>query len=312
MRSWRIALLALSLPAALTCLLAPTAAWWLPGELAVHWSRHAALALIPALAAWRYHDRCTGLLLGCFLLGLWPWLTAPRMATSPAIPAGSTELRVVSANLLAFTNDQSPGLAAVMARGADVVVLVEFRPRRADAAIITDGRYPFRTIGPLRLGDPEDGIAVLSRYPLDQVKIDPSGLGLSVRIATPAGGVQLIALHLTTPMGFEKRERRNRYLNHVAALVPGMAGPVILAGDWNCTEGSPAWRPIAASGLIGPEDIQSGSWPSPFGVFGIRIDHILVKHCGLQSTESFVIPKSDHRGLDAVIRLAPSAPGRSP
>jgi len=310
MKWWRIALLGLSLPAALTCLLAPTAAWWLPGELAVHWSRHAALALIPAMAAWRYHDRCTGLLLGCFLLGLWPWLVAPRMAISPAMPAGATELRIVSANIFAFSNDQAPSLTAVMDRGADVVVLVEFRPGRDDARIIVDDRYPFRYVGSVLPNYPSAGIAVLSRYPLDQM--ESSRMGLSMRVLTPAGEVRLIALHLTTPITAEKRHRRNYSLARLAAQVPSIEGPLVIAGDWNCTEGSPAWRPIAESGLYGPEGRQAGTWPSYLGILGITIDHILVSRCSLRSTESFAIPKSDHRGVEAVIGLAPSAPGRSP
>jgi endonuclease/exonuclease/phosphatase (EEP) superfamily protein YafD len=308
----RLILLVASLPAAVVCLLAPTAGWWLPGELSVHWSRHAALALLPALAVWRYHDCCTGLLLGCFLCGLAPWLSAPRLADPPVLPAAAPTLRVVSANLLAFTDDQAPGLGAVLDRGADVVVLVEFRPNRADAAICADGRYPFRVVGPVFPRDPNHALAVLSRYPLDQVMMQPSGREIAVRIATPGGPLRLIAVHLPTPTTPGRITDRRATLVRLGETAARADGPLVIAGDWNCTVASPDWRPIARSGLSTAPGWHAGTWPSHLFGLGIRIDHILAHEAAVNALVTFRIPRSDHLGIEALIALAPSAPGRAP
>ena len=89
----------------------------------------------------------------------------------------------------------------------------------------------------------------------------------------------------------------------------GQVGPLVLIGDFNCTPWSPAFRKLVSySGL---RDSRRGlgvqpTWPSPFGPFGIPIDHALVSK-DLHVIDRSVGPQvgSDHRGIVVGLALKP-------
>jgi endonuclease/exonuclease/phosphatase (EEP) superfamily protein YafD len=219
-------------------------------------------------------------------------------------------MRVVSGNLYAFSEDQSPALRAVLDRDADVVVLVECRSSRPEAHLLEDPRYPYRAIGLPRANRLADGIAVVSRWPLSAVAHNPH-FGLRMLVGTPQGPVTLMVLHAPTPLTPWHWRERQRLLSVLAAEAADVSGPLVVAGDWNCTEASHDWRLVSAAGLAGPAGLRTGTWPWLLGPLGIRIDHVLVKGLSLGSASTFAIPTSDHRGVEAVVGFAPSALDRS-
>jgi len=308
MKVLRLLLLGLTVPCAVWCLLAMSAAWWWPGELASHWSRHAALLLIPAMAAWRFNAVVCGPLCLAFVAGLAPWLDSVPLPSAP----GPRTLSVVSANML-YLNRQADSIPTILDQGADVVMLCELWPPAGDLQRIQDPRYPF-TVSAVRKGGFNDAMALLSRYPLREIQIrdESSEPWITALVEVPGGSVRLVAVHPEDPTRQVRSIRRDRQLGTFAALAAASVEPVVVAGDFNCTVGSPAWRPLAAAGLAPSSGFRPGTWPAGFpighvrinlGLAGIRIDHVLARGAVVRAERVFTIPGSDHRGIRADLAL---------
>ena len=91
-----------------------------------------------------------------------------------------------------------------------------------------------------------------------------------------------MGVHPTSPKPTEPEDSRERnyQLDHIGATVEGVAGPVIVAGDFNTTPWSPHFRDLLAT--TGLRDAGTGrgwlpTWPGRLGPAGIPIDHVLVR-----------------------------------
>lgn len=300
--SWTASVLAGG--AALVALTGAAAPWLWLGELAVHWSAHAACGLLPALALalWRRRWRTSAALTLVALLALVPALRAlaePRLAPPPA-PA--RVFAAAFANVYDFNRGRERALAAVAALDAEVVGLTEVSAH--DRPAFAGGRWPFQ-----HWEDREDvlSVALLSVHPIVTATLhDVAGAGVLAATLDlgGAGRLRVLVAHLFSPKTGAANRRRDEQLRAVARLAAAGEGPLLLLGDLNITPASPAWRAfIGDSGLRRAPGPSPASWPAQLGAGGIAIDHLLGRGLGLSDVAPVAIPGGDHRGLRGTVWL---------
>ena len=105
-------------------------------------------------------------------------------------------------------------------------------------------------------GDQVWGDAILSRWPLTEVRNDPlpdydsltGATVLSATVTPPKGeAVRVIATHLQPDA--EGEDPTLRQARDVAARAKGVTGPVIVGGDFNFEPGSGSWQAMIDAGL---------------------------------------------------------------
>jgi endonuclease/exonuclease/phosphatase (EEP) superfamily protein YafD len=101
------------------------------------------------------------------------------------------------------------------------------------------------------------------------------------KVAAPGVTPLVVGVHPASPSeDAEDSQERNHQLDHIGTTVKGVAGPVIVAGDFNVTPWSPHFRDLLAT--TGLRDAGAGqgwipTWPIRLGPAGIPIDHILIR-----------------------------------
>jgi endonuclease/exonuclease/phosphatase (EEP) superfamily protein YafD len=299
---------AVLIPTGLLTLLGAIAAWWWPGEIVVHWTLHAGLAILVVWALVFRHGWMARISAALAALALLPWLAVAWSPRAPEPDAGAATMQVAVGNL--YTANQGPERAAAIAAlaeaGPDLVVLAEsVINRRVDDPAALRARFAHVLATP---GRGTGGNVIASRHPMRITWRDERqalyGAVLEATIDLPGGPLRVISLHPMSPLNAFRIERRAEMLAAVAARVRALPGPVIVLGDCNCTRVSPAWAAfLADSGLSEPPGRQPATWPSQVGPLGIGIDHILVRGLAISPLRIVDLPGSDHRGLAAAVAL---------
>ena len=248
-------------------------------------------------------------------------------ATYP--PAGRG-LNIVSFNLLADQAVREPTLAWLRSGPADVLVLVE--PSAAWQTELETLRsiYPYQILGLPRNATPGPrwvgradsdldkaraphekehadwrSIAVLSRIPLENVRvIYPIGLirpAVTVTLETVGKPLTLVAVHPAPPTTQEQLNERNQYFTWLASKLTQVEGPLIVAGDFNATPFTPAFKRFRARLGLDLPHYAPATYPAFAGPLGIAIDHILTRGLRFERIEALPSRGSDHRGLFAQI-----------
>jgi vancomycin resistance protein VanJ len=300
--AWTMLALVLAGGCAALILAGATAPWLWAGEVAVHWSAHAALGLLPALAACRRRPRLALALLVLALAGALPALRAlrdPRLAV-PGAPASA--LGAAFVNVYDFNRERPRALAAVAALDAELVGLAEVSAK--DQPRFTGTRWPFQH---WEDRDPVLSVALLSTLPITAATLhDVDGAGvLEARLALADGrSLRVLVAHLFSPKtGLALRQRAGQ-LRALAALAAAGPGPVLVLGDLNVSPASPAWRGfLAAAGVARAPGAAPATWPAALGPCGIGIDHLLGRGLALDGLRAFALPGSDHRGVRATVHL---------
>jgi endonuclease/exonuclease/phosphatase (EEP) superfamily protein YafD len=201
------------------------------------------------------------------------WLPVGRES-----PAGDP-LVIVSLNLEVGNPRHDLGIGFLRQANADVVVLLEVSDAWAEAVEGLTELYPHRVVQPRA---DLFGIAVLSRLPLEEVRVEPLAEGPPVVIVgLPCGqrGCLLVAAHPPAPLAAAWSARRDAQLAAIGELAAGEDRPVIVAGDLNATPWSHGFRQ-----LTGPRGLRDsalgrgvqGSWHARLWVPRIAIDHVVV------------------------------------
>ena len=291
-----LCLLGLLLPP-LSHLLADSAgapAWLI--DLASHWQWLflPGLALFAGLASWC--DRRWAVLLLALPL---PWLTAsaPAPTGDPQAPAFS----VASANVNLHSRDTRALATWLTGVQADVVVVLEVSPAYATGLrALTD--YPFQRIV---AQDSPFGIALLSRHPLQRVRVieDAPGIAhIEAQLQWRGRSVEVVALHPMPPLSPHYHRVRNATLRTLASQAAAGGSPTILAGDLNATPWSSAFSGLAQRGLRRASGLAA-TWPAAWrGLIGIPIDQVLVsRHWAVIASDVGPPLGSDH--LPVLTRL---------
>jgi endonuclease/exonuclease/phosphatase family metal-dependent hydrolase len=290
--------------------LAQSAALWWPGELASHWTLHAALVLASLTVLLRGDGWWPRLSMLGVALAVWPWLLAAYEPRAPGVSAGK-RLSVVSANLLYFSASRDRQIADLAALEADVTVLVEV-VHGDQQRLARDARWPYQAWNIPELA----GVAVLSRLPLVSALSHQWSRCPAIEAVVEFAGapLRILAVHPKSPVQPRLARERDESLRAIAALVAASPVPTVVLGDFNLTVGSPVWRAFRAeSGLRRAEGHACATWPSPLGPFGIGIDHILVSAgLGLETPRALWLVGSDHLAVAATLSVLASAPAIAP
>lgn len=222
-----------------------------------------------------------------------------------SVPRTDTTLSVIAGNLLIGNRRREQALAALLRPGCDMVVLVE--TTSADAAHcagLADWAHQIWLPDDLR-----GGLAILSRHPLRRQHecVDQYPIALAAEVSISGTVVLLIACHPFAPESWTHAQQRNGQMRDIAARARASTVPVIVAGDFNCTAGNPAWIDFLTAAGLTDAGCTPATYPAVLGPLGIAIDHILVRNAAHGPLQSLAIPGSDHRGLRCGVQVPAGA-----
>jgi endonuclease/exonuclease/phosphatase (EEP) superfamily protein YafD len=213
-------------------------------------------------------------------------------------------LKLLSFNLLS-TNPNGEELARFIAgSGVDVAVLMEAAPI-ADHNAILQASYPY--YAGCDDGSRCGGVVILSRTPLADITVrSMSGVWQNrlVTASTTIAGqrVNIVAAHLVKPYfdDFAAEE-----LSRLGAVVDGLEGPLVLAGDFNAAAWSDSIDALVRRRHLAPGPFYPATWPVRLGPLGVPIDNIFARGPLVIDTVSAIADPmgSNHRGLMAEIRV---------
>jgi endonuclease/exonuclease/phosphatase (EEP) superfamily protein YafD len=224
-----------------------------------------------------------------------PWRAEP-------VPPPVRGLRIVSANVNSRNPTIDQAVADALAEDGDVVLLIEagrghvtlppeyptvIRPQYSNQLILS--RFPARLLDK-PANWPND-------FRAHRLEVDaPTGrvVVYLVHQKRPHLGPRRI-IHIRTQLRAQRREREA-----VLTSARHETAPVVMAGDFNTSDRSRAYRRITGRFRDAMREHRSGPTyvAAPWRPFLLRIDHIFVPRdwCASQA-ERFSLHGSDHRGL---------------
>ena len=213
-------------------------------------------------------------------LGL-PSISAQAVGSSTAgVQDVAAPFRLVTYNAWLRQRDHAPLADYLESTGADAIVLQEIGRTQADALHARLPSYPYAYTQPGL-----EGAVVFSRWPVLEARTLRLG-----EDGTPAAWVVIrwrdvtttvLGVHLHWPLGGRSARLRNQELAQLAAYARSVAGPLLVAGDFNTTPWSNHFQDmIRRSGLshCAAGRAIAASWPAQFMPLGIAIDHCLASH----------------------------------
>jgi endonuclease/exonuclease/phosphatase (EEP) superfamily protein YafD len=233
-------------------------------------------------------------------------------ATSPQAPR---DLTVMAVNLSFGKADPDHVAEAVRARSVDVLVATEITPE-AEVALDESGLDEWfnERAGESR-PDSFTGTMVYSRFPLTEVTgadpVDAHTPSVQPEVVVDVSGtpVRLKAVHVMAPLAGET-ERWRAGLGALATWRDRQSGdqPTVLAGDFNASQGHPAFRALAdgqddAHRVAGMGWVRT--WPfvdhrvPPY----VQIDHLLSRDLTVVEAGQVAIHGTDHGIIWAVYSL---------
>lgn len=190
----------------------------------------------------------------------------------------SSDLRLLSFNLLSSNPKETEVLAMLRESDADVVLLMEVNHRWQQALAELKDRYPYQ-----RIKSREDnfGIALFSRKPLDSVSVEMfSGVPSIVASWHEQGQpVMLVGTHPVPPIGSTESASRDSHMMGLAGYLAETTRPVIVAGDLNTTPFSAVYQDFIEQTTLRSSALGYGlspTWGRPLWPLAIPIDHVLV------------------------------------
>jgi endonuclease/exonuclease/phosphatase (EEP) superfamily protein YafD len=290
---------------------------WIP-ELAAHFRLQYLLTLTILLPVFLFLRRRALAAAALALMLPNAWYAAPYLlpVTVPAsgAQAEGRPVSIVAVNLW-YRNQRYGDVRAYLERvRPDVLVLSELTPEWVPQLQAITATYPFSISVDRRTSW---GLGVYSRYPL--INARSTGLGVSgsvnvlVTVDLPAGDVELIAAHLSSPTTPGRAAMRDAQLAALAEMLGPLprsakvrGTPRLLVGDLNVTPFSPAFREfLVRTGMVDARRAQGllGTWPTWMPLLQIQIDHCLVDPgLGISRVRRGPAIGSDHYPLEITLR----------
>ena len=259
----------------------------------------------------------TVVVVAALVAGVGPFLTVRALDDSKPPTAGS--VRVAAWNLrMGYGMDGTfrPAEVAQVLReeGTDVVLLSEIDR----GWLLNGGQDQLGVLARLLgfemafgpAGDQVWGDAILSRWPLDDVRGErrpgydslTGATALSATVTPPKGSkVRVVATHLQPDA--EGEDPTLRQARDVAAIAKGVTGPVVVGGDFNFQPGSGSWQAMLDAGL---SDALTEARPlrtARSDELTEEIDHVFVR--GLTATAPRALESllSDHLPVFVDLRV---------
>ncbi|WBB62196.1 endonuclease/exonuclease/phosphatase family protein [Streptomyces sp. WMMC500] len=237
------------------------------------------------------------------------WFVRPyESAADPPSSPPRAEFRLLTANLR--FGDATPALRAALRAYEPDIALVQECDSRCVAALRSPAlraAYPYRVVD---AGDPAEGSAVLSRYPLTEEPGVRGTLSMPAAVARVAGErVRLQVVHPMPPTpGSMDAWRTELGRLRDAAAARGDA-PTVFGGDFNASQDHEAFRDILDTGLRDSAMLlgrsRTPTWPaSTTPLFGTQIDHVLVSdRLSPAAIEFPELAGTDHRAVLVDLQL---------
>ena len=195
----------------------------------------------------------------------------------PGAEAGAPIVRLYSANLYYLNDDVGAIRASIEDADPDVVVLIELgRDAASRIDEVLEG-YPYRaasmrmdqTRGPSRS-------VIGSRWPLTAFEDPPDGLHAVAAVArTPLGPLNVVGVHLTRPWPFQEQWGQISQTMALQAVVDGLDGPVLVAGDFNSVSSARIGKQVRRDLGLHPAPGFRGTWPADLPApLGMTIDQV--------------------------------------
>jgi len=207
------------------------------------------------------------------LIAAWPQWFPPRDEARP----GSTPLTLYSANVLWDNADVAAMSRSIAEAQPDVVILIELGNEAADQIETLLPRHPHRIqTRPFGRDGKTARSVVASRWPLQPIARAPDGLhALGAVVQTPDGPVNVVGAHLTRPWPYQYQWGQITQVMALTELRRGLAGPVIVAGDFNSVSTGRIGRQVRDDMKLIPAPGFPGTWPTRLPSFlGVTIDQV--------------------------------------
>ena len=296
-------------------------AWWVALPSIIAPFLFAPVLLLIPLSLWvrpgTYFSRpylvCVGVLVLVFVISFGVRFL-PRSPVTGA--ANATELRIMSLNHLKTNTDEAAIKATILRQNADIVALQELSPGVATMikAELSE-RYPHQVLRPSR-ADGENGVAVLSRLPLEPLSYREAYRGQRFGVEVAGKHFELINLHLNVPLGDgslrqfgpELRDRQLGVLVTVAERIPSL----VVVGDFNLSDNESGYRTLAGLMTDAYRRMRTGfgfTYPARTVYRGlplpplVRLDYVWLKGLDPLSAHRDCRSGSDHCAVIADVRL---------
>ncbi|NUR87899.1 MAG: endonuclease/exonuclease/phosphatase family protein [Nonomuraea sp.] len=231
------------------------------------------------------------------VVGLLGSAVLPRAVPGKNPPADGPRLRVMTANLLVGEVPAAALVAAVKARGPDVLTLQELSPELAREL----DEQGIGALLPYRLE--RSSTAIYSRYPLRAglTFLSDSWQHVGGVLTLPDGQeIDLVAVHACAPSG---GWRAGCWKPSLRSLPPAGGRPRVLAGDFNATLDHAVLRDLISTGYRDAASVAGrglsmtwpyGGWPAYFP--RVAIDHVLASEgIAVAGFDTQALPVTDHR-----------------
>ncbi|MFN3670215.1 MAG: endonuclease/exonuclease/phosphatase family protein [Brevundimonas sp.] len=266
----------------------------------------AAIGLAASLVLLRLRAAAGGGVAVSVLLGAAVWPQWFPEASTPEPEAAI--VRLYSANLYYLNTDTARIGRSIEAADADIVVLIELA---SDPELKVDRLlegYPYR-VASMRLDQtrgPSRSL-IASRWPLTARDDPPDGLhSVAATARTPLGPVNIVGVHLTRPWPFQHSWGQISQTMALQAIVEGLEGPVVVAGDFNSVSSARIGKQVQRDIGLRPASGFPGTWPENLpSAFGITIDQVYASpDLAFVSRSLGLNTSSDHRPVVTEITRA--------
>lgn len=222
-------------------------------------------------------------------------------------PERTADLTVLTLSTRRGGAEPAAVVKQVKAEYAQVVVLEEVTPELRQRLLENGLDQVLPHVGGAP-GAGASGTMIFSAYPLTESAEVPLGHGsYRIKVAAPEP-FWLVAVHLSQPLNGQGSAWRGDWsvLNQVVAAI---AGPVILAGDFNSTLDHRPMRTLLGRGFADAARQSNAGWqptyPNRWGL--LAIDHVVSRGAyDAVSTETLTVPGTDHRALVARFAVSPT------
>ncbi len=196
------------------------------------------------------------------------------------VKQGKEKLSFCSMNLLTTNRESSKVLEYLEESEPDVILFQEYGSfwNRELSKLKKD--FPYRIT---EVRDDNFGMALFSKYPLEKesvVFLHQENIPYIVAdIIKNNRRISFLNVHTMPPVGTDYFKLRNKQLKTVNRYIKNHEGPLIVAGDFNCTTFSPCMNLMLEKTNL--KDSRQGkgiqnSWPAGLVFLGLTLDHVFI------------------------------------
>lgn len=206
---------------------------------------------------------------------LFVFFAIPFLSSRPSLPAGESakKLTIASANVHVSTTDVTALRQWLSTQNPQVVVVLEVS-NALGKTLPSLKDYPYQIV---EADNSPFGIALLSKLPIIQSNTITNNDGIphiEADVNFYGKSISVVAFHPMPPLNVYYHQSRDEQLKALASKIYDRQMPAIIAGDFNATPWSSAFRSLTAHNL--KRTNLAPTWPNwGYKILGIPIDHIV-------------------------------------